>query len=120
MLYAWKSKCLEKILSVLESLVFLGWGETAWKSKCLENIFSFWKVYFSWGWVRLSLPLTGQLYQPRTTDDECGAVGRMKIGRGNRSSRRKPAPMPLCSPQSPHDFTWARTLAGLWDCYWKV
>jgi hypothetical protein len=24
------------------------------------------------------------------------------IGRGNRSTRRKPAPMPLCPPQTPH------------------
>jgi hypothetical protein len=36
-------------------------------------------------------------------DDECGAVGGMKIGRGNRSSRRKHAPAPLCAPQIPHD-----------------
>jgi hypothetical protein len=28
-------------------------------------------------------------------DDECGAVGKMKIGRGNGSTRRKPAPMPI-------------------------
>jgi hypothetical protein len=28
-------------------------------------------------------------------DDECGAVGGMRIGRGNQSNRRKPAPMPL-------------------------
>jgi hypothetical protein len=32
-------------------------------------------------------------------DDE---VGKMIIGRGNRSTRRKPAPVPLCSPQTPH------------------
>jgi hypothetical protein len=25
----------------------------------------------------------------------------MKIGRGNRSTRRKPAPAPLCPPQIP-------------------
>jgi hypothetical protein len=27
---------------------------------------------------------------------ECGAVGGMTIGRGNRSTRKKPAPEPLC------------------------
>jgi hypothetical protein len=32
-----------------------------------------------------------------------GAIGGMKIGRGNRSTRRKPAPAPLCPPQNP---TW--------------
>jgi hypothetical protein len=30
-----------------------------------------------------------------------GAIGRM-IGRGNRSTRRKPIPVPLCPPQTPH------------------
>jgi hypothetical protein len=62
--------------------------------------------------VRLS-PLgtattTGLLYQPRTTD-ECGAIGRMKIDRENRSTRRKRAPAPLGPPQIPHDLTRART-----------
>jgi hypothetical protein len=58
----------------------------------------------SWGGVRLS-PLgtsttVGLLYQPRMIDgDDYGAVGGMRIGRGNRSTRRKPAPVPLCPPQ---------------------
>jgi hypothetical protein len=30
-----------------------------------------------------------------------GEIGGM-IGRGNRSTRRKPAPVPLCPPQTPH------------------
>jgi hypothetical protein len=38
-------------------------------------------------------------------DDECGAVGGMRIGRGNRSTRTKPAPVPLCPPPIPHDLT---------------
>jgi hypothetical protein len=29
----------------------------------------------------------------------------------NRSTRRKPAPLPLCPPQIPHDLTWYRTRA---------
>jgi hypothetical protein len=46
-----------------------------------------------WDWVHLvRRPLTGLLYQPRMIDDdECEAVGGMRIGRGNRSTRRKPA-----------------------------
>jgi hypothetical protein len=36
---------------------------------------------------------------------DCGAIGGMKIGRGNRSTRRKPAPAPLCPPQIPLDQT---------------
>jgi hypothetical protein len=67
----------------------------------------------SLGGVRLS-PLgtsatVGLLYQPRMIDDDYGAVGWMRIGRGNRSTRRKPAPMPLCPPQIPHDLSWDRT-----------
>jgi hypothetical protein len=30
-----------------------------------------------------------------------GAIGGMKFGRGNRSTRRKPTPAPLCPPQIP-------------------
>jgi hypothetical protein len=56
---------------------------------------------------------TGLLYQPQMIDDgDCGTVGGMKIGRGNRSTRRKPVPVPLCPPQSPHDLTRARTRAA--------
>jgi hypothetical protein len=65
--------------------------------------------------VRLS-PLgtaatTGPLYQYQMIDDDCGAIGGMRIGRGSRSTRRKPAPMPLCPPQIPHDLTRAGTRA---------
>jgi hypothetical protein len=66
--------------------------------------------------VRLSLLGTsatvGLLYQPRMIDDDYGAVGGMTIGRVNRSTRRKPAPVPLCLPQIPHDLTWDRTRAA--------
>jgi hypothetical protein len=34
---------------------------------------------------------TGLLYQPQMIDDvDCGAISGMTIGRGNRSTRRKP------------------------------
>jgi hypothetical protein len=45
-------------------------------------------------------------------DDDCGAIGGMRIGRGNRSTRRKPAPVPLCPPQTPHDLTQAGSRAA--------
>jgi hypothetical protein len=49
------------------------------------------------------LPLTGLLYQPRMIGDgDCEEIGGMKIGKGKRSTRRKPAPAPLCPPQIPH------------------
>jgi hypothetical protein len=47
---------------------------------------------------------TGLLYQAQMIGDgDCGEIGGMKIGRGNRNTRRKPAPAPLCPPQIPHD-----------------
>jgi hypothetical protein len=36
-------------------------------------------------------------------DDDDGEIGGMMMGRGNRSTRRKPVPAPLCPPQIPHD-----------------
>jgi hypothetical protein len=54
----------------------------------------------------------GILPQPQKIDDgDCGGIGGMKIGRENRSTRRKPAPVPLCPPQIPHNQAWARTRA---------
>jgi hypothetical protein len=38
-------------------------------------------------------------------EGDCGAIGGMKIGRGNRSTRRKPAPAPFCPPQIPFDHS---------------
>jgi hypothetical protein len=35
----------------------------------------------------------------------------MRIGRGHRSIWRKPAPVPLCPPQIPHDLTQAQNRA---------
>jgi hypothetical protein len=39
---------------------------------------------------------------PSPGDYDDGEFGGMMIDRGNRSTRRKPAPMPLCPPQIPH------------------
>jgi hypothetical protein len=56
---------------------------------------------------------SGLLYKPKMIDEgDCGETGGMKIGRENRSTRRKPAPAPLCLPQIPHDQTRARTWAA--------
>jgi hypothetical protein len=43
--------------------------------------------------------------------DECGAVGGLTIGRGNRSILRKPGPVPFCPPQIPRGLTWNRNLS---------
>jgi hypothetical protein len=65
-------------------------------------------IFITFNGVRLS-PLgtaatTGLFYEPQMIDDgDCGAIGGMKIGRGNQSTRRKPAAAPFCPPQIPHD-----------------
>jgi hypothetical protein len=42
-------------------------------------------------------------------------IDEMMIGRGNRSTRRKPAPVPLCPPRTPHAarmLTWAAAVGN--------
>jgi hypothetical protein len=49
---------------------------------------------------------SGLLYKPQIIDeDDCGAIGGIKIVRGNRSTRRKPAQAPLCPSQIPREQT---------------
>jgi hypothetical protein len=55
------------------------------------------------GWDFGSAATTGLLYQPQMIrDGDCGEIGGMKIDRGNRSTRRKPAPAPLLSITKSH------------------
>jgi hypothetical protein len=49
---------------------------------------------------------------PAPGDCDDGAIGGIKIGKGNRSTRRNPAPAPLCPPQITLDQTRARTRAA--------
>jgi hypothetical protein len=49
---------------------------------------------------------------PAPGDYDDGKFGGMKIGRGNRSNRRKPSLAPLCPPQIPLDQTLDRTRAA--------
>jgi hypothetical protein len=39
---------------------------------------------------------------PTPVDYDDGDIGEMLIGKGNRSTWRKPAPVPHCPPQTPH------------------
>jgi hypothetical protein len=39
---------------------------------------------------------------------ESRTVGGIKIGRGNRSTRRKLTVVSLCPPEIPHDLVWDR------------
>jgi hypothetical protein len=49
---------------------------------------------------------------PTPGDYDDGEFGGVKIGRGDRSTRRKPVSAPLCPPQIPLDQTQARTRAA--------
>jgi hypothetical protein len=42
---------------------------------------------------------------PAPGDYEDGEFGGLMIGKENRSTWRRPAPVPLCPPQIPHDLT---------------
>jgi hypothetical protein len=42
-----------------------------------------------------------------------GAVGGMRTGRGNQSTRRKPISVPLFLPRIPNDVAWGRTRAAM-------
>jgi hypothetical protein len=67
------------------------------------------------GWDGVHLvcrPLFGLLYQLRMTGDERGEVCGMRIGRGNWSTMKNPAPVPLSLPQITHDLTWDRSWAA--------
>jgi hypothetical protein len=52
---------------------------------------------------------------PAPGDYEYGEFGAIKIGRGNRSTRRKPAPVPLCPPQIPYELTGREPGPPLWE-----
>jgi hypothetical protein len=48
-------------------------------------------------------------------DYDDGEIDGMMIGRGNQSTWRKPVPVLLCPPQTPHavrTYTWATTVGS--------
>jgi hypothetical protein len=59
----------------------------------------------------LGTAATNRPIVPAPGDYDDGEIGGMMIGRRNQSTRRKPAPMPLCPPQTPH-AAWPRTRAA--------
>jgi hypothetical protein len=50
----------------------------------------------------LDTTATNRPIVPALGDYDDGEIGGMMISRGNQSTRRKPAPLPLCPPQTPH------------------
>jgi hypothetical protein len=68
--------------------------------------------YFPHG-VRLSpLGTAGHCLAQIVDNYNCGAIGGMRIGKGNRNARRKPAPVPHCPPQFSCNVIRARTRAA--------
>jgi hypothetical protein len=68
-----------------------------------------------WDYVHLVLrPLFAYCTGPRWyLNGDCRAIVGMNICRGSRSTRRKPAPVPLCRPQTPHDQTLTGTRSSV-------
>jgi hypothetical protein len=55
-------------------------------------------------------PFIGLLYQTRMIDgDDCEAIRGINEWQDKPKYSEKPAPVPLCRPQIPHDVTRART-----------
>jgi hypothetical protein len=81
------------------------------------SILLFFFHFLGLGWDCVHLvrrSLLGLFYRPRMMDNKCGAIGGM-IGRRNRSTRRKPALVKLCSPKIPHALAGAQTRnAAVW------
>jgi hypothetical protein len=95
------------------------WEDSTVHSHLYENLRMQQFVFFiSWCEVRLTWvhlvrrPPLFSLLCWMMDYDECEAFGGMIIGRGNRSTLRKPAPMPLLPPQIPHRLIWDRTQAA--------
>jgi hypothetical protein len=89
------------------------------KPRCIwtDKVFNIGSTFFNWysggGWSPIGstrhcghqLPIV-----PAPGDYDNGEIGGM-IGKGNRSTRRKPVQMPLCPPQTLH-AEWTRTRAA--------
>jgi hypothetical protein len=81
---------------------------TLWTSTACHRV-SFTLAFFLIGIVGggvqlgpLGTAATNRPIVPAWGDYGGGKIGGMMIGRGHRSTRRKPALVPLCPPQTPH------------------
>jgi hypothetical protein len=62
----------------------------------------------------LGTAATNKPIMPAPGDYDVEETGGMMIGRGNRSTRRKPAPVQLCPPQTPHAYPDANPARRGW------
>jgi hypothetical protein len=63
----------------------------------------------------LGTAATNRPIVPAPGDYDDGEIGGMMIGRENRSIRRKPSPVPLCPPQTPHAMPGREPGAPRWE-----
>jgi hypothetical protein len=63
----------------------------------------------------LGTAVTNRPIVPAPVDYDDGEIGGMMIGRGHRSTRRKPAPVPLCPPQTPHALPGREPRPPWWE-----
>jgi hypothetical protein len=79
-------------------------GRYGTTTECNVVTVNFFVIGILWGGVQLG-PLvtaaTNRSIVPAPGDYDDGEIGGL-IGRGNRSTRRKPAQVSLCPPQTPH------------------
>jgi hypothetical protein len=78
-------------------------------------IFYLFFYYYLWGETESAWYCGNYWPIVQALDDRCWWLWsncRMKTGRENRSTQRKPTPVPLCPPKIPHDLTWAQNQAA--------
>jgi hypothetical protein len=76
---------------------------------------SFQRFFNSWVGIRFNPLGTSPIRGPTELvpdNYECEAVDRMRTGKGNRSTRKRPATVPLCPLKIPHDLKWDRIQAA--------
>jgi hypothetical protein len=80
--------------------------------------------YFFQSWFLTTLSVSEYSVDDRMIN-EYGAVGSMRIGRGNQGKRGKLTPVPLLPPQITHDPTWnknqgCRAVGSRWLTAWGM
>jgi hypothetical protein len=63
----------------------------------------------------LGTSTTNWVTVPAPGDYEDGEFGGMMVGKENRSTPRKPASVPICPPQIPHDTTGREPGPRRWE-----
>jgi hypothetical protein len=63
----------------------------------------------------LSTMATNRPIVPAPGDYDDGEIGEMMTGKGNRSTQRKPAPVLLCPPQTPHALPGRESGPPRWE-----